>query len=87
MLTPPPERVANVFVRAYRAGLGRRWGEVLRRAQVAPSTWYRMERAISSPRLDTLESVERAVAEMIDEGQGAQPPNRAGIENGAGDGA
>lgn len=63
MLIAVPEPVADLFCRAYRAGL--QWKDVLDRAEVSRTTWWRFETRRISPRIDQLEKVERAIDELI----------------------
>jgi hypothetical protein len=57
-VTPPPPALADLFVRAYRAGL--RWSAILEDAGVARSTWLRMT-AGEPYKPETLEKVTSAL--------------------------
>jgi transcriptional regulator with XRE-family HTH domain len=72
MLTPPPEPAADVFCRAYRAGLV--WKDVLRRAGVGRSTWWRIEHGADF-RNSTIEKLSAATDELIAEAAPAPDPD------------
>lgn len=71
MLTPPPGPVADVYVRAYRAGIP--WKDALSRAGVSRATWWRIENG--KPFLSsTIERLNAAVDEVLAENCAAPDP-------------
>lgn len=73
-LTPPPEAAADLYVRAYRAGLP--WQLVLTEAEIHRSTWMRIERRgtyLSS----TLERVGAAIDRLLAVPEPAAAPDHS----------
>lgn len=64
MQSPPPEPVADVYCRAFRAGLN--WQHVLVRAKVHRSTWARIL-VRGSYNFSTIRKLDKAIDEMLAE--------------------